>query len=171
MKKNVLANKNGFISIYMIMWLAVLVPFFIFTFMDVTHYVAESIHLKGVTDNASASAVTQIKEELVKYGTLEIDTVKAEKVARKIIADSLNLNEDLTKKSGTNVLKSEPMVSVQVINIFSDAGLPVETPLGQVKIYKPSVIVYVEYPVRGLFFKTNVTMKKIGISQVQFLDI
>ena len=164
-------NKKGFITIYMILWMAVLIPFFLFIFMDITHYASESIHLKGITDNASASAVTQINNDLVKYGTLEIDGAKAEKVALNIIAGSLNLFDDLSLKSDVNVLKSPPTVNVQVVNSYSDLGTVVTTPAGDIKIYKPSVIVYAEYPVRGVFFGTTVVMKKIGVSQVQFIDV
>lgn len=165
-----LKNKKGFISIYMILWLAVLIPFFLFFFMDFTHYVAEHIHLKSITDNASASAVTQLNQELIKYGTLEIDSEKAKDVAKSIIVKSLNLNDNYSIKNEKNVLSEAPTIDIQIVNSYSESGLEHTTPLGTVKTYKPSVIIYAEYPVRGLFFGKVVNVKKVGVSQVQFRE-
>ncbi|PLS15027.1 cobalt ABC transporter permease [Bacillus sp. M6-12] len=166
--KRFIKNKKGFVSIYMILWMAVLIPILYFTFIDVSHYVYEKGHLKSVTDNASASAVTQIKEDLVPQGILEIDEASAEKVAMDILKHDLLLNDDLTPKENS-VLKSKPTIQVNIVNITSESGFDFDTPAGKVKIYKPSVVIYAEYPVKGLFYyKSGVMMKTVGVSQVQF---
>lgn len=165
--KRFVKDKRGFISIYMIMWMAVILPILMFVSVDVSHYVYETIHLKAVTDNASASGVTQIKEDLVPDGILEIDEVKAEEVALKILKHDLLLNDDFTPKENSS-LKEKPTIQVHVVNITSENGFDFETPVGIVKIYKPSVVVYAEYPVKGLFYNNGVVLQKVGVSQVQF---
>lgn len=163
-----LKDKRGFVSIYMIMWMAVLIPILLFTFIDLTHYIYESKHLKSVTDNATASAVTQIKEDLVPSGVLEIDEIRAEAVALKIFKKDLLLNDDLTPKENS-VLKEKPMIQMHVLNITSEEGYDFETPAGVVKIFKPSVVIYAEYPVSGLFYyRSGLLLKKVSVSQVQF---
>lgn len=170
MMRRFLRDKKGFVSIYMILWMAVLIPFFLFICIDYTHYISEHVHLKSVTDNASASAVTQINEDLIKYGALEINTEKAKDVAKNIITKSLNLNSDYSPKDSKSLLSATPTIDIQVINTFSEEGIEHSTPAGTVKIHKPSVIVYAEYPVRGLFFGKVANIKKVGVSQVQFLQ-
>jgi hypothetical protein len=160
-------DKRGFISIYMILWMAVLIPILMFVFVDVSHYVYEHVHLKAVSDNASASAVTQIKEDLVPQGILEIDEVSAEKVALDIIKHDLLLNNDLTPTENSP-LKEKPTIQVHIVNITSESGYDFETPAGTVKIYKPSVVVYGAYPVKGLFYNNGVVLQKVAVSQVQF---
>lgn len=163
-----LKDNRGFISIYMIMWMAVLIPILLFTFIDLTHYIYESKHLKSVTDNATASAVTQIKEELVPSGVLEIDEKNAEAVALKVLKQDLLLNDDLTPKENS-ILKEKPMIQMHVLNITSKDGYDFETPMGVVKIFKPSVVIYAEYPVSGLFYyRSGLLLKKVSVSQVQF---
>jgi hypothetical protein len=165
--KQLWKNKKGFISIYMILWMAVLIPILMFVFVDVSHYVYEGIHLKAVTDNASASAITQIKEDLVPQGILEIDEIPAENIALQVIKHDLLLNEDLTPKENSS-LKEKPTIQVHIVNVTSETGFDFETPIGIVKIYKPSVVIYAEYPVKGLFYNNGVVLQKVGVSQVQF---
>lgn len=160
-------NKKGFISIYMILWMSVLIPILMFVFVDVSHYVYEGVHLKAVTDNASASAVTQIKEDLVPEGILEINETNAEAVALKIIKHDLLLNDDFTPTENS-ALKEKPTIQINVVNVTSQSGYEFPTPAGTLKIYKPSVVIYGEYPVKGLFYNNQVTIKRVGVSQVQF---
>ena len=107
--KKILKDKTGAISIYAILWLSVLFPFLLFICIDVSNYVYQSVHLKGITDNASASAVTQIKEDLVSSGVLEIDEDEAQKVALNIIKHDLQLEDDLTPKENSR-LKEKPTI-------------------------------------------------------------
>lgn len=166
--KRFFKDKRGFISIYMILWMAVLIPILMFTFIDFSHYIYESKHLKSVTDNASASAVTQVKEDLIPSGVLEIDEVNAEAVALKLFKKDLLLNDDLTPKENS-ILKEKPTIQMHVVNITSETGYDFETPAGVVRIFKPSVVIYAEYPVSGLFYyKSGVRLKKVAVSQVQF---
>lgn len=165
-----LLNKKGFTSIYMILWMAVLIPFFLFIFMDLTYYVSEHIRLKSITDNAAASAVTQINEDLVKFGTLEIDNTKANEVAKEIIIRNLNLNDDFSPAETNKTMSQSPTIDIRVFNTFLESGYEYETPIGKVLLKKPSVVIYAEYPVEGLFFKKIVNVKKIGVSQVQFRE-
>jgi hypothetical protein len=165
--KKLFRDKRGFISIYMILWMSVLIPFLLFVFIDVSHYVYEGIHLKAITDNAAASAVTRIKEDLVSEGVLEIDENQAEEVALNIIRNDLHLKNDFTPKSNS-LLKEKPKIEVYVLNITSKDGYDFETPAGTVKIYNPSVVVYGKYPVKGLFYNNGVVIQRVGVSQVQF---
>ena len=165
--KRFLKDKKGFISIYMILWMTVLIPILLFVTVDLSHYVYENVRVKTVTDNASASAVTQINESLVPQGILEIDEVEAEKVALQIIKHDLHLNNDFTPKEGSPLMQA-PQVQVHIVNITDESGYDFETPAGIVKIYKPSVVVYGAYPVKGLFYNNGVVMQKVGVSQVQF---
>lgn len=165
--KRFLNNKKGFISIYMIMWMAVLIPILMFVTVDLSHYVYENIRVKTVTDNASASAITQINESLVPQGILAIDEVEAEKVALQIIKHDLHLNNDFTPKDGSPLMEA-PQIQVHILNITDKDGYDFQTPAGTVKIYNPSVVVYGSYPVKGLFYNNGVVMQKVGVSQVQF---
>ncbi|WCK57687.1 cobalt ABC transporter permease (plasmid) [Aneurinibacillus sp. Ricciae_BoGa-3] len=161
-------NKKGFISIYMILWMSVLIPILMFTAIDLSHYIYEGVHLKAVTDNAAASAVTQIKEDLVPQGILQIDETRATNVANQVIKDDVLLNDDYSPKTHSD-LRDKATVNVYVVNTTSDTGYDFATPAGTVKIYKPSVVVYAKYPVNGLFYtNANVNIERVGVSQVQF---
>lgn len=147
--------------------MTVLIPILMFVAVDLSHYVYENVRIKTVTDNASASAVTQIKEELVSQGILEVSEIPAEKTAYDIIKKDLHLNDDLTPKKASPLLDA-PQIQVHIVNITDENGYEFSTPAGIVKIYKPSVVVYGEFRVKGLFYNNSVVMKKVGVSQVDF---
>ena len=168
MIKRFLANKKGFTSIYTILWMAVLFPLLMFTVIDGTHYAYEVIHLKAVTDNAAASAVTQIDTTLIPQGVLQIDTANASSVATTILQTDLNLNSDWTPKDNS-IFSGTPTVKIDVVNVTSPTGVTYSTPIGNLTIYHPSVVIYAQYPIKGLFFQSDqVTIQKVGVSQVQF---
>lgn len=168
MIKHFLFDKKGVTSIFTILWLAVLFPFLMFVVIDISHYTYEIIHLKAVTDNAAASAVTQIDESLVPQGVLQIDPTEATQVAETTLQTDLNLNSDWTPKDNS-IFSGTPTVKINVVNVTSPTGINYPTPVGNLTIYHPSVVIYAEYPLHGLFFQADhVTIQKVGVSQVQF---
>jgi len=167
--KKLWKDKGGFMSLYMIMWMSVLIPALLFLFIDISHYVHQNVQLSSVTNNASASAVTKIREELVPKGILEINESEANKVVEEIIQHDLQLNKDFSPMKGSSLL-DKPVIQVYIVNAVPPTGTEVNTPAGIVPIKKPSVVVYAKYPVKGMFFNNSVEMEKIGVSQVKFRE-
>lgn len=166
-----LKNKQGVISIFTILWLAVLIPFLLFVTIDLSQYIYDYVHLKNVTDNAAASAVTMVDNTLIPQGILQIDSTEATATAENVIASSLDLQPNLSPYLNST-LRAAPTIQVYVENITSTSGVVVSTPAGDVTVFHPSVIVYADYPVKGLVFSNvHLNLKKIGISQAQFSNV
>lgn len=163
-----LKDKKGAVSIYTIILLAFLLPFLMFTVVDVNHYMQQNRRLKNIVDNAGASAVTMINESQLAYGNIEIDTNEASLVVERIVKESLFLNDDLTPKD-ISVLAEKPEIQVDVVNTPPVGGVDVDTPISTIKVTNPSVVVYGKFKVKGLFFsRMSVDIQKVGMSQAQF---
>lgn len=164
-------NKKGFISIYTILWIIVLLPLLMFVTIDFTHFMHVNNQLKNLTDNLSASAVTLLDEDEIPKGILTVKESDAEDMVNKMLKDELKLKDDLTP-TDKSILRSAPDVEVKVVNEVPSAGIDVSLETGDiVNVKNPSVIVSVDYPIRGLFYnKLTIHYKKIGTSQVQFLN-
>jgi len=160
-------DQQGFVSIFMILWMTVLLPMLLFVGLDLTQFIYENTRTKTVIDNASASAVTRLNEDVIREGILKIDEAKATEVAERIIREGLHLDENLEPLEGSPLV-SKPTIDVQVVNVRNKNGYPVDTPTGDVMVYEPSVVIYAEYPVEGLFFTNDITLEKIGASQATF---
>lgn len=161
-------NNKGFMSIHAILWIVVLFPLLMFVTIDLNYFIHEDFRLKAITDNACSSAITMLNEEKIKEGILEVNQQEAEEIVKKILKKDLVLNEDMSPTIYSN-LNETPNINVQVYNNVPPSGMEVNTPAGKVTLKKTSVIVYAEYPVKGLFFKNlTVTIKKLSVSQVQF---
>lgn len=157
-------NRKGFISIYAILLITFLLPFLLFTVVDVNHFMQQNRKLKNIVDNAGASAVTIIDSNKISKGVIEIIEPDATNVALGIIKKDLFLNDDLTPQP-QSILSGRPDIKIYVAN---GAG-SVTTPFGTVNVKKPSVIVYGKFPVKGLWFSNiNVNITKEGMSQAQF---
>lgn len=163
-----LLNKKGAISIYTIILLSFLLPFLMFTAIDINHYMQQNRKLKNVVDNSASSAITMINESKLSYGEIEIDSREASDVVSRVVKETLYLNDDLTPKD-VSVLKERPEINVYVVNNPSVTGTDLSTPIGTVKVKNPSVVVYGKFKVKGLFFSSmSVDIQKVGMSQAQF---
>lgn len=158
-------NKKGFVSIYAVLLIAFLLPFLMFSFVDVNHYMQQNRKLKNLVDNSASSAVTMVDSTQLPKGIIQISNTDATNIAMGIIKQDLFLNDDLTPQS-KSILSGKPTIQVYVVN---NSPTNVTTPLDTVKVQHPSVIVYGKFPVKGLFFSSiTVNMTAEGMSQAQF---
>jgi hypothetical protein len=158
-------NKKGFVSIYAVLLIAFLLPFLMFSFVDVNHFMQQNRKLKNIVDNAAASAVTMVDNTQIPKGIIQITDTDAINIATGIVKQDLFLNNDLTPQS-KSILSGKPDLRVYVVN---NAPTNVTTPLDTVNAQHPSVIVYGKFPVKGLFFSSiSVNITAEGMSQVQF---
>lgn len=165
-KKRLLCEK-GFASIYTLIVLAFLLPFLLFTVIDINHFMQQNSHLKSVLDNASASAVTKINNDKLADGIIEINSDEAEEAVLRVLKASLLLNDDLTPKSNS-ILSEKPEIKIYVVN-DAEGGKDITTPLGVTNTSRTSVIVYGKFSVKALFInKLALTMEKEGMSQALF---
>lgn len=162
---NNLKNKKGFMSIYAIVMLAVLIPIMFFLTIDLPYMMRMNRTLKNALDNATSTAITYLNESKISQGVLEIDVDESNKVIKKIIQEYFYLNDDLTINENS-LIDGTPKVEIQVIN--NAIGQRIDTPNGGTIINNPSVIVYAEFPVKAKFYGVTKTIKHTSVAQVQF---
>lgn len=161
-------NKKGVVTIYVILWMAVLFPLLMFLAIDMTNYIYSSAKMKAVVDNAAASAITMIDEVQVESGIIRVVEDDAVEAVNTIMIKELNLNEDFTPSENSLLLDS-PEVEVFVFNVYSDEGVEVDTPLGTKTLTRPTVFVKGEFEIKGLFYRgKSATLNRVGASQVEF---
>ena len=160
-------NSKGFVTIYVIMFLAVFLPVMFFFTIDLPHFMSMNRKAKGTLDNATSTAILQLDESKASQGILQIDEAEAKKMALKVISETFNLNEDLTTNEDSLIV-NKPNIQIVVINDV--ASIPnYTTPNGTFYFKNPSVLIYGEIPVKGNFFNfTEKTIKYTSIAQVQF---
>lgn len=163
----VIKNRKGFISIYVIIALAVLLPLILFVSIDIPYMMTMNRKIKNTLDNSASTAITCINEEMASAGDIDISGFEAEIMAKKIISESFGLEDDLSVNENS-LIAGKPKVTVKVIN--NPTNVPkYKTPNGEFKISNPSVIVYAEVPVQGKFLKmAKPIIKHTSISQAQF---
>lgn len=165
--KKILNNKKGFMAVYVIIGMSILLPFMFFVSIDMPYYMTMNRKVKNTIDNAGATAITCLDERGITNGQLIINPNEAEKQAKKIIQLSFGLNDDLTVNQNS-LIADAPTIQFKVIN-NPNLEPTYSTPNGEFKIKNPSVIVYAEVPVSGQFFgKHQVKIKHTAISQVKF---
>ena len=163
-------NKKGFLSLFTIIMLSVLLPFLIFVFVTFTNMIQNVIYFKNVSDNAASSAVVLLNETKLQDGILYINETQAIARAKEVIAKELNLDADLSPNENSKVYE-KPNVEVLVYNDVPTEGLEIMTRFGKkIKVYKPSVIVVAEYPTLNIT-KSDIypTIKNVGVAQTQFV--
>lgn len=160
-------NKKGFMSIYVIIGLAVFLPIMLFVSIDTPYMMTMNRKIKNTLDNASATAITCINETSASSGLIQIEVAEAERMAKKVIQESFGLNEDLTVNSNS-LIAINPKITIKVIN--NPTIEPTYTTLnGVFEIKNPSVIIYAEIPVQAKFMTSaKPIVKYTAISQAQF---
>ncbi|MFJ8528559.1 cobalt ABC transporter permease [Bacillus sp. NPDC094106] len=165
--KQLLKNKKGVTSVYVILFVSALLPLLLFLCIDVPHYLDSSRKIKNVLDNASSSAITRIQDDKLPKGIIELNPEEAKEIIDKIIQHDLFLDEEFNPKKGS-IVSGKPKIETHFVN-NPDEITEVSTPIDNVKVNHTSVVIYAEIPVNGLFFKFNeVKMKKVAVSQARF---
>lgn len=162
---NNLKNKKGFMSIYVIVMLAVLIPIMFFLTIDLPYMMRMNRTLKSALDNATSTAITYLNEDKISQGVLEIDVNEANKIVKKVIQEYFYLNDDLTINENS-LIDGTPKVEIQVIN--NSTGQQINTPNGGTVIKNPSIVVYAEFPVKTKFSGITKTIKHTSVAQVRF---
>lgn len=167
LKNKLIKNKKGFMTIYVIIGLAVFLPIVFFVSIDMPYLMTMNRKIKNTLDNASATAVTCLNETSISSGVIQIDKMEAERMAKKVIQESFGLNSDLTVNNNS-LLQENPNITIKVIN--NPTLEPTYTTLnGKFNISNPSVVIYGEIPVRTKFISmAKPVIKYTAISQVQF---
>ena len=160
-------NSKGFMSIYLILFLAVFIPIMFFLVIDLPQFMAMNRKAKGALDNASSTAITRINEDKTTEGILEINETEARNIAKKVIVETFNLNDDLTVNENSSI-PDTPKIEILIVNNPNERPYH-ETPNGKFYFKNPSVLIYAEIPVEASFFKfAKKTIKYTSVSQVQF---
>ncbi|WP_144536490.1 cobalt ABC transporter permease [Bacillus thuringiensis] len=164
---DILKNKKGVTTVYVILVVSALLPLILFLSIDVPHYLDSSRKIKNTLDNASSSAITFLNDQKISEGVLEVDKQVAEAMIKKIIKNDLSLDDNYNPLKGS-IISKKPIIKTYVIN--NPKGIEtVSTPIDNVKVNNTSVVIYAEVPVKGLFFTFNeVTMRKVAVSQARF---
>lgn len=162
---NKFKNTNGYVSIYVIVILAILIPFMFFLTIDLPYYMRMNRTVKNAVDNATSTAITYLDESAISSGNLVINENEARRIVKKVIKEYFYLNDDLTVNENS-LIPNTPTINIEIIN--NPTGQIVYTQNGGTKINNPSVVVYVEIPVEGKFFKVTKSIKHTAVSQVKF---
>lgn len=167
MVRKYIKNNKGFTAIYVILFLAIFMPFMFFLTVDLPHFMSMNRKIKSTLDNATSTAVTRINEAKASSGVLEISEQEAKDIAMKVIIETFNLNDDLSL-TDKSLIDNKPDIEIVVVNNISST--PTYTsPNGTFYILNPSVIIYGEVPVKARFFKViEKNIKYTSIAEVQF---
>lgn len=95
---NQLRNKNGSIMLGFTLIVFIILIFFIFIYEVAIMFILKE-KVQNVADNASYSAILSVDEDELKEGHLIIDYNKADKTAKKIFQDSLDISNVFEKMS------------------------------------------------------------------------
>lgn len=158
-------NKKGFMSIFVIMMLAVLIPIMFFLTIDLPYMMRMNRTLKNSLDNATSTAITYLNEDKISQGLLEINTNEASAVVKKVVKEYFYLNDDLTTNEDS-LIDEKPILQIQVIN--NPTGQQIDTPNGGTVINNPSIVVYAEFPVKAKFTGITKSIKHTSVAQVKF---
>jgi len=149
-------------------FIAVLLPLFLFFFVEMNHLWSIKDKAQYINDNMANASVRSINKELLaEEGIIEIIPSEAELVAENILKESYQLNDDfsLPEKS---FLKESPILKVYTINHSSVEGIDFETDEGRTfKIYEPTIIVYSSIKPKGVFFNKLVDMQSYSLFQIK----
>lgn len=160
-------NKKGFVAIYAIIMLSIFIPFALFVTIDMPYMMTMNRKIKNTLDNASATAITCINEEMASKGIIHINESKAEEIAKKVIQESFGLNDDLSINE-YSLISGTPNITIKVIN-NPELESTYKTSNGTFYISNPSVILYAEIPIQPKFMIfTKPNIKYTAISQAQF---
>ncbi|MDF2879450.1 MAG: hypothetical protein K0R54_7 [Clostridiaceae bacterium] len=166
--KNLLRDKSGSISIVTVILVSILLPLLLFIYVEFNYSLTIKERCQIINDNIASSAIMSIDETNLQDGMLEIDDIKAEEIATKLMAESYYLNSDLTLNNDS-LLREEPELKVYVVNETSDYGTEFVTDEGyKFMIYNPSVIVYTNVKPRGIIFDKAIELQSLTVKQVQF---
>lgn len=160
-------EKDGWITILVLCIISVLLPIFLFFYVEMNNYYNFKERLSYVNQNIASSTVRSIDEEALKLNEVVIDEQKANEIAERLLKENYFLDSDfsITPKSG---LLKEPILNVYVVN---DTGQLFTTPEGfSYQIKHPTVIVYTEIKPKNLFISRFVTLKDVKAYEVQISE-
>lgn len=163
-----LKQKDGWVSLLVMCFIAVLLPLFLFFLVEMNHLWSLKDKAQYINDNMASASVRSIdKELLAEEGIIKILPSEAEQVAEMILKESYQLNDDfsLPEKS---FLKEPPVLKVYTVNHSSVEGMNFTTDEGRTfKIYEPTVIVYSSIKPKGIFFNRMVDMQSYSLFQIK----
>lgn len=161
------SGKKGYISIMTLVFLGFFIPFTIFVGIQLPKMYGENSALKDTVDNISGSVITQLDDNRLTKGNIQINEVEAVATAKEMFKSEMNLNDDFTPKNPDSYV-GNPKLDVVVIN-DPDKTPVYKTAKETIDIKNPTVIVTatVTYKKIGIMGR-DITMQKTGVSQVQF---
>lgn len=162
-----LKNKKGFVSIVVILFLAILIPFLWFLTIDLPPLMKANRDIKNAFDNAAATAVTQINDEMLASGKIFINEEEAIAKAKEVLINTYNLTQNLTSSDKNTSLINISNLEITVINDVEN-NPTFTTKNGTYTIKNPSVVVYGEATIKTNTTNRLITFKHTGISQALF---
>lgn len=161
-----LKEKDGFMSIIIMLFVSCLLPLFLFSLVEMNYYYSMKDKAQWVNDHMASSAVRSLNSTQLSAGTIEIDNTEAEERAKSILKSSYQLEDDLTINTDTSYLRESPILKVYVLN-EDRVGTDFTTDEGQLfHIKKPSVIVYSSIQPKGIFFNKLITLQSYSFYSV-----
>lgn len=156
-------DRKGYTSIIILLFLAYLLPFLLFFFVEMNYLYGMKDTFQGYNDAAASAAVMQMEAEPKKDGYIVIDEVEAKNTVKKLFKENFGLNDDLTVNS-QSLIKSDPMIKVYVVNHnpLDEAEEFVTDENYVYTITKSTVIVYSEVEPNGIFFNRFVKLKSLS---------
>lgn len=161
--KQLIQDKSGTFTIYTILILSVLLPIFLFIFVDITYATVMKIRCNNYNESIASAAINNLNEEKLKDGILEIDEEQAQLCAERLFADMYGLDENLNI-TNTSLLKETPILKVYVVNdteSLSEGNFTTDEGY-TIKVDKPTVIVYTSIQPTGILFNRFIELKSIS---------
>lgn len=163
-------NQNGFMSIYTILLLSVLLPFLIFFAVEMIHFSNAKDIISTTTERMGKHAVRSVE---VVDDVIHFNEEEAADIAYNLLIENLHLHGDYTPTEQSS-LKEKPTYFFDIHypdKEFSEY-VPTEINLhGQsITLEYPAVSVYVKAKPKGVFVNQNVEFEKMVVYEVRISD-
>ena len=161
-----LKDEKGWASLLTIMVLSVMLPIFLFFYVELNHYYKEKDKLDHITQNMASSAVRQLDEIALEKGEIVIDENDAKEVAELIMRQSYNLNSNLVPSSNSSLL-STPDVKIYVLNTPNES---IKIDSHTITADKPTVVVVTAVKPTNIFFKKFITLRSLYMYEAELTE-
>lgn len=158
-----LKERKGYSTIIIMLFLANLLPFLLFYFVEMNYLYGMKDMFQGYNDAAASAAAMQLEAESKKDGIIVLDEVEGRNTVTQLFKENFGLNDDLSV-NGHSLVKDDPIIKVYVVNHdpLDEAEEFVTDENYVYTVTKPTVIVYSEVEPKGIFFNRFVKIKSLS---------
>ncbi len=170
MLKQKLKDRQGAVTINIIIVSIVLIPLFFFLTVELNYIYLAKFKFQNFNDRIALSASMAVDKESLSGGIIRIDEEMARERADKRIVTCYRMT-DIYTLGDYSYLRELPDVKIYVVNDVPPGGMEFATDEGySYDLKNPAVIVYAEYKPKGIMFSGMTNLKEISAYEVKFKE-